>query len=177
MRKFTAALAFSVAVSFLAACGGNSFNVDDARFVSRMMPHHQLGMTLINEAVVKSHDVRLRNLVFEMGGYHDSEMKSLMSWATRWNVSEADSFPGEISSADLGRLSAMTGSDYDTVWLDLMITHHVGAVKIATEELRMGHNGGATAMAQEVLTSQQLQINEMRDLLKSMCTASHTAGC
>lgn len=171
MRLRRAAESLLVAVT-LAACGGPHHGPADSAFVSRMIPHHELGMELINEATLHSDDVELRRLVFEMSGYHHDELAQLHEWAHAWGTGTAQRFPGRIDEADLTSLAGLKGPGHDTWWLALMIRHHRGAVDIAGEEIRSGTNRDAVAMAHTVLAVQQRQITDMEHLLRGYCAAT-----
>lgn len=171
MRLRRAAELIAIA-SVLASCGTAPHGQADSAFVSRMIPHHELGMELINEATLHSDDVELRRLVFEMGGYHHDELAQLHEWAHAWGTGAARRFPGRIDQADLSSLGELRGPGHDTWWLALMIRHHRGAVDIAGEEIRSGTNRDAVTMAHTVLAVQKRQITDMEHLLRGYCAAT-----
>lgn len=150
-------------------------NEDDKRFVDQLIPHHHLGMRLLDEAVLKSQDVRLRRLVFEMGSYHSDELHTLEQWSEQWGLSGVDEFPGSLSEAELQHLSTLTSAAHDTYWLELMIRHHEGALAITANDA-LGRR--TRTLAETVADVQRQQIFEMRELLTDLCNddASLT-GC
>ena len=161
-----------------AGCGAPRHNEFDATFVSRMIPHHHLGMELIDEATQRSDDVRLRRLVFEMGTYHHDELAALEKWAADWGTSPAATFPGDIEASSVDRLQGYSGRAHDTWWLHLMISHHRGAILSSRAEAAGGIFAEATDMAGTIEKIQSRQIDEMSSLLRELCDGATTLpGC
>jgi uncharacterized protein (DUF305 family) len=162
----------------VAACGKSSPpSVADRNFVVSMVPHHHLGMVLLDDAAPRVADVRLRRLVFEMSDYHHAETSLLEHRLDDWQLDGASSFAGELSAADLSRLDAAEGDDYDVLWLRLMIAHHRGALVLADSQIAHGTVDELVVMARSVRDVQQDQIDEMRDLLAELCTESTLGSC
>jgi uncharacterized protein (DUF305 family) len=53
--------------------------------------------------------------------------------------------------------------DVDRDFVAMMVPHHQGAVDMAKAELKYGHNEQLRRLAQEIVTTQQLEIKVMRD--------------
>lgn len=167
VRRAAAACALlAVAVAGLMSCGGDSNGPNDADrvFVGAMVPHHELGIDLIDDAVPRVDDVRLRRLIFKMSAYHDSELHDLENRAKEWGVETPQRFPGWIDPVELTALSALSESDYDVRWLDLMIEHHEGAVILADVEATVGSDTDLRSLARRIADAQREEISKMREL-------------
>ena len=163
-RSFVAALCVVLAT----ACSGQPEpNTADKTFVSEMVAHHRLGMTMVESAVLKSDDVRLRKLVFEMESYHGHELHQLSSNLQDWNMYEAKVFPGFIDQIRLAQIDQLTGPAYDEAWILAMIEHHEGAVLIGKNQLLGGKVPDLIALAKKVVTTQKAEIAEMKKILES----------
>jgi uncharacterized protein (DUF305 family) len=149
----------------LMSCGGAEPNAADRLFVAEMIPHHHLGMELVDQATRRVDDTRLRRLVFEMSSYHVSELEQLHEWAKKWNVEPAVDFPGDITKSELADLAALDGRNYDLRWLELMIEHHEGALEISERQIIEGSNDTSIDMAETVDDVQRREIADMEDLL------------
>jgi uncharacterized protein (DUF305 family) len=75
---------------------------------------------------------------------------------------------GMMSQADMDRLETSTGTEFDRLWLELMIQHHEGAVKMSKSEVAGGKNPDAIALAQAIISSQQAEITTMESLLTKL---------
>ena len=159
----------------------------DAVFAVHMVPHHELGVRLIELAAVQADDVRLRELAFEMSGYHRRELTQLRGWRTAWSrpsrsmpldsmgpmgtmdiapAAAAPSMPlGMLTDAELADLSSRSGRSFDRRWLELMIRHHEGGVAMADLEVRSGRCKPALALAATISSVQREQITAMHSLL------------
>ena len=173
-------IALAVLAILAAACSHDDWRPADRTFVAQMIPHHHLGMRLIDDATVHSADVRLRGLVFEMSGYHQSELETLEAWATEQGVATADEFPGDLSDDDVASLQRLTGTAHDIWWLELMIRHHRGALTIADSEITGGGVAAALDMASNVRDVQTAEIAKMDQLRRTLCaemSAPEPNGC
>lgn len=170
----------AVAVAVAAAGCGTGPGDAEREFVAAMLPHHRLGTRLVDEASMNSSDVRLRRLVFEMSGYHGHETGRLAEWAEVWEVEEAETFEGDLPTADVARLDGLSGSDHDTWWLVLMIEHHRGAVDITSRLLAGGVDPAdeVAVLAGSIRSVQSDELAVMDELLAELCTEDPSAaGC
>ena len=149
---------------------GENLSDADETFVAHMIPHHEIGMELMEVATTHADDVRLRRLVFEMGDYHHSDMGSLLRWSTEWGVERSDDFPGDISDETLQRLESLAGAKFDVAWLEVMIDHHEGALDISRAALEHGARRDVEDLARSTIEVQSREITEMSLLRDEICT-------
>jgi uncharacterized protein (DUF305 family) len=76
------------------------------------------------------------------------------------------SMPGMVDDAAMKRLESLRGAEFDTLWLQSMISHHQGAVEMAKAEIANGQNGEAKALAEHVVSSQEAEITQMKQMLE-----------
>lgn len=76
--------------------------------------------------------------------------------------------PGMATPEQMARLQAAEGTEFDRMFLSLMITHHQGALTMAREVLAHGLDTVVNDMARDVLTSQNAEINRMRDMASGL---------
>lgn len=72
--------------------------------------------------------------------------------------------PGMATATQLAQLRAAKGTAFDELFLKLMITHHQGALTMATEVLSDGNNVLIEEMANDVIAQQTSEINRMRSM-------------
>jgi uncharacterized protein (DUF305 family) len=72
---------------------------------------------------------------------------------------------GIMSAQDMATLQAAKGSQFDTMWLQMMTQHHQGAIDMAKTELNQGASTDAKTLAQKIIDGQQAEITEMKGLL------------
>ena len=67
----------------------------------------------------------------------------------------------------MSELEAAQGQEFETMWLEMMIEHHQGAIELAKDEQSNGAFGPAKDLAESIETSQQAEIDHMNELLTS----------
>jgi uncharacterized protein (DUF305 family) len=63
------------------------------------------------------------------------------------------------------KLESLQGAEFDTLWLQSMIAHHEGAIEMAQTEIASGANDDAKRLAQGIVTTQQGEITQMKQIL------------
>lgn len=74
--------------------------------------------------------------------------------------------PGMVDDATMQRLESLSGREFDTLWLESMISHHQGAVEMAKAEIANGANPEAKALAEEIIKAQEAEIAQMKQMLE-----------
>lgn len=74
--------------------------------------------------------------------------------------------PGMMDSQQMQQLQQATGAEFDRTFLQMMISHHQGAIAMARTELADGQNPQATQHAQQIIDAQQSEIQNMQKLLQ-----------
>jgi uncharacterized protein (DUF305 family) len=72
---------------------------------------------------------------------------------------------GMVDEATMKRLATLKGAEFDTLWLQSMIGHHEGAIAMANTEIADGANPDAKALAEQIVTAQKAEIDQMKQML------------
>lgn len=109
----------------------------------------------------------------DMGGMDHGNMDmgggpSAQSPAAKSSSMPDMSMPGMMSAEQMQQLQSASGAAFDKLFLQLMITHHQGAIEMADTELADGSNPQALALAQKIKADQTAEITEMQTLLQSL---------
>lgn len=57
------------------------------------------------------------------------------------------------------------GAEFETMWLEMMVEHHQGAVEMAQTEQTDGQHQPAIDLAEQIETSQTAEIEQMQTML------------
>jgi len=76
--------------------------------------------------------------------------------------------PGMMSDTQVQELTGATGTEFDRLFLPLMMVHHQGAIEMADTEIAQGSNPAAVALAESIKTSQTAEITQMQQLLSTL---------
>jgi uncharacterized protein (DUF305 family) len=75
---------------------------------------------------------------------------------------------GMLSDADMARLEAADGTEFDRLFLEFMILHHEGAVEMAEEEVADGEAPETVGQAERVIEDQTAEIAEIEEILAGL---------
>ncbi|MCF8606977.1 DUF305 domain-containing protein [Gordonia sp. HY442] len=146
-------------------------NDADVMFAQMMIPHHRQAVQMSDILLAKDgvpDDVR--ELAESIKSAQAPEIQQLTGWLGAWGAPvEADMgghhMDGMVSDADLAKLKSAPGEDAAHLYLQQMIGHHEGAVKMAQTEIDDGQNPDAVAMARSIVDTQNKEIHSMKDML------------
>ncbi|WP_193045080.1 DUF305 domain-containing protein [Mycolicibacterium baixiangningiae] len=151
-------------------------NADDVTFARDMMPHHQQALQLVDLARGRSNDPALLELASAIAAAQGPEMDQLAGMLRSWGQDpevgmdhsghDMAAMPGMVDDATMKRLESLSGREFDTLWLESMISHHQGAVEMAKAEIANGDNPEAKAMAQHIIDAQEAEIAQMKQMLE-----------
>jgi uncharacterized protein (DUF305 family) len=189
IRLTVVALALITAIS-LAACstgtGGDEpgtttgsssptaapHNEADVTFAQMMMPHHTQAVDMSEMLLAKS-DIsgEVRQLATDISAAQEPEIEQLSTMLDEWGEDQTahlgHSMDGMMSDEDIAALDAATGAGAERLFLEQMIQHHTGAIEMARTEVEDGKYPHAVAMAENIVSTQQAEIDQMEDLLAS----------
>jgi uncharacterized protein (DUF305 family) len=72
---------------------------------------------------------------------------------------------GMVDAAAIANLASLKGPEFDKLWMQSMISHHEGAIEMANAEIAGGANVDAKNLAQQIVTAQQGEITQMKQML------------
>jgi len=163
----------SMSASSAAPQGSAAHNSADAMFAQMMLPHHEQAVTMSDIMLAKEGlDPRITKLATQIKAAQSPEITKMTDWLTAWGeptkMSGDMSMDGMVGAEGLDKLKAAQGTDASKLFLTQMIGHHEGAVKMAQTETANGSNPDAVALAKSIITSQEKEIQEMKDLLATL---------
>jgi len=151
------------------------FNDVDVEFVQGMIPHHEQAIEMAEIALdpKAGASAEVLALAERIRAGQDPEIDLMRGWLKVWGRPEMQDMPGHDMSSmdgmmtpeDMEKLSTLTGAAFDTLWLELMIAHHEGAVKMADIAKAGGKNADVRTLLDAVITAQTAEITEMKGLL------------
>jgi len=149
-------------------------NDADVAFAQGMIPHHQQAVEMAQLAEGRAEDPAVLDLAGRIEAAQAPEIEQLTAWLEEWGEDPAGMEGMEgmegmdsatMSTEDMEALEAASGPEFDRMFLEMMIEHHEGAIAMAETEIESGEFPDAVAMAEEIVATQQAEIDEMTDLL------------
>jgi uncharacterized protein (DUF305 family) len=183
------ALVLSLALT-LSACGGSAapageaptsasadagaqHNDADVGFAQMMIPHHQQALEMAETALQRTQNAEVRALAEQIQSAQDPEITTLSGFLESWGAAPADEgmagmdhsgMSGMMGQGDMDALAGASGAAFDTLFLEMMIAHHEGAITEAEREVAEGANAQAKELAAQIVSDQTAEIEQMRQL-------------
>ena len=159
--------------SMIATPAAGEHNAADIAFATNMIPHHAQAIEMSDMAAEQAHNAEVKELASKIKAAQAPEINQMSGWLTGWGEPVPDTsmsgggmgMDGDMmTEEEMSALHEASGTDFDRMWLEMMIKHHQGAVAMATTELKSGSNADAKDLAQNIITSQKAEIEEMQQL-------------
>lgn len=148
-----------------------AYNDNDVMFAQMMIPHHEQAVEMADIMLDKDDlDPKTVALSEKIKEAQAPEIERLNGFLESWGQpATADSMDhamdGMLSKDDLDRLKAAQGEEASQLFLEQMTEHHEGAVAMAKEEAAKGDNPEAVALAEDIVSAQESEIQEMQEML------------
>jgi len=163
---------------------GNSYSPDDVKFMQDMIPHHNQAVQMAELVSDRTNNQELRDVAGRIDASQVDEIEFMDGWLSdRGEVvpeTTAHSamhmshvMAGMASPDDMARLAELEGTEFDRLFLTLMIAHHEGAVTMVEELLEQPGSAYDPVLFQfvnDVTNDQSQEIERMNAMLASLST-------
>lgn len=150
--------------------GEDDFNTADFAYARMMIEHHTQALEMTGLAAKQAASGQVKRLAARIAAAQGPEITTMKAWLTthdgdkRATEHRHEAMPGMATEAQLKQLRAARGKAFDTLFLKLMITHHDGAISMATDVKAQGNNIQIEEMADDVIAQQTSEISRMREM-------------
>ncbi|NLE81759.1 MAG: DUF305 domain-containing protein [Rhodococcus sp.] len=166
------------------ADSSTAHNQADVAFLQMMYPHHEQAVEMAAMVDGRTTNEQIIDLASEIEAAQGPEMEQMTALLEQFGEpaptgtghsmdmdhggghGEDGGMSGMMSEGEMTELANMSGAEFDTMWLEMMIVHHQGAIDMAETELAAGENTEAKDMANAIVDVQQSEITTMQDLLQ-----------
>ncbi|MFD4021554.1 DUF305 domain-containing protein [Streptomyces sindenensis] len=151
--------------------GRDTANSADFRYAQMMIEHHAQALVMTELAPKRASGSAVKRLAERIAAGQKPEIGAMEGWLERNGGDKRKQhhdhsrMPGMATEDQLKKLRAAEGTAFDELFLKLMITHHQGAITMATEALSEGNDIFVEEMAGDVVAQQTVEINRMRGML------------
>ncbi len=163
--------------------GGDSANADagiDRAFTADMIPHHDSAVEMAEVAKERSQrpeiqglaDDIIRSQSDEIGQMRDIDGRLAGGGAPKGDLGASDEMMGMSMNAG----SLRTAEPFDRAFIDMMIPHHQGAIRMARVELEKGADAETKQLAEAIIAAQTKEIEQMNGWRKDWFGAASPAG-
>lgn len=148
----------------------DSPNAADFVYARMMIEHHTQALEMTGLAPKQAASGQVKRLAARIAAAQGPEITTMKGWLTAHDGAKRptehrhEEMPGMATEAQLKQLRAARGKAFDALFLKLMITHHDGAISMATEVKAQGNNIQVEEMADDVIAQQTSEISRMREM-------------
>ncbi|WP_350349642.1 DUF305 domain-containing protein [Agromyces sp. G08B096] len=158
-----------------------STSAADAEWVAGMAEHHDQAVALAGLAVDRAADAEVIAAAARIAEAQAAEASALRGWLERRGAAGPDAhadgaMPGEISAEAMDRARDAEGAEFDRLFVDLMVSHHEGAVVMCEERLEASGDAAVTRWARTIASAQAIEIDRLRELAARLDAAGAPAG-
>lgn len=146
----------------------------DLHFLAMMTPHHQQAVDM-SEIILAAQgtSAATADLADRIKVGQEEEIDTMVDWAEQWDqhdLMEQHSqhiANGMITPEQLDQLKTLEGEEADTLFLQLMHSHHAGAVAMTQDQIDNGGYQPLVDLAQQMIDVQTAEMREMEQLLEA----------
>jgi uncharacterized protein (DUF305 family) len=157
---------------------GALYTVADVEFMQGMIAHHGQAIHMSRLATTRGASPRVLKFANKIDQSQAAEIRLMQEWlvANHQTAPTAESWrtmsmPGMLTAAQLASLDAAKGTNFDRRFLNLMIQHHNGALKMVEDLFanpRAAQDVDVSVFANDVVTVQTAEIGLMQQMLANL---------
>ena len=157
---------------------GANYTVADVEFMQGMIAHHAQAIHMSRMAEAHGANPRLLRLATKIDQSQVAEIRIMQEWlrsngqvapdTSSWRTMKMD---GMLTEEQLKELDAAIGVAFERLFLEYMIQHHEGALKMVKDLFaspRAGQEVDVNVFANDVVTVQTAEIGVMRQMLSQL---------
>ncbi len=163
--------------------GGNS---PEAGFARDMSTHHAQAVEMGLMAFQQGQDAEIRQVGGDIATGQQGEIGTMQTWLRSWKLDPTGDqppmawmpdgaqsvknglMPGMATPEEMAKLRAAQGREFDILFLQMMIRHHIGGVHMIDGILDHGHDDDVLAVAQVMKNTQQTDLTNLQAALKRL---------
>ncbi|MEV0397416.1 DUF305 domain-containing protein [Polymorphospora rubra] len=154
---------------------GQTYNTMDTWFLRMMIPHHTQALQMAALAPDRAESPGLAALADRIRSSQAPEILVMRAWLEARGIdADADGHDhrtegmlGMHTPEAMRDLAATRGADFDRKFVAMMISHHEGAIRMATDVLKTGIDVEVEKIANDVAAEQAAEITRMRALVSN----------
>ena len=157
---------------------GAIYTVADVEFMQGMIAHHAQAIYMTRMAEAHRASPRVLKLATKIDQSQVAEIRIMQDWLVHYGQEAPDTsswrtmtMAGMLTEAQLKRLDAATGVEFDRAFLSLMIQHHEGALKMVEDLFSKpgaGQEVDVNVFANDVVSVQTAEIGAMQQMLSQL---------
>lgn len=146
----------------------------DIVFAQNMSDHHDQAIEMSFVVLANSENSNLRGLAYDIINTQATQRGMMMGWLQNWDEplnSDLDHAQmeamGMASGAEMERLYELEASELDSLFMELMIRHHMGGIDMAEIYVEEGEYDLLIDLAETMIAGQRGEIEYLDSLYET----------
>jgi uncharacterized protein (DUF305 family) len=152
----------------------------DVKFMQGMIGHHAQAVEMVALINDRTASVDMKRLGLRIQVSQEDEMNMMRTWlqvrgekvpGPHSHHEPGGFMPGMLTAEEMSQLAAAKGTEFDRLFLQGMIKHHIGALTMVEELFKTpgaGQDGEIFAFASDVDADQRMEIDRMGLMLREL---------
>ncbi|MFI7429654.1 DUF305 domain-containing protein [Micromonospora sp. NPDC049836] len=151
----------------------------EAGFARDMSTHHAQAVEMGLMAFQQGQDPEVRQIGGDIATGQQGEIGTMQTWLRSWKLDPTGDqapmawmpdgaqsvknglMPGMATPEEMAKLRSAKGREFDLLFLQMMIKHHIGGVHMLDAVLEQGHDDDVLAVAQVMKNTQQTDLTNL----------------
>lgn len=172
------------------ALSATEHNDADVAFATDMIQHHAQALSMVDLTMGRPLDPEVERLAEDIRAAQGPEIETMSDWLTEWGeevpptmrdhshaghdtdgmggsmegMDDAE-MPGMMSAEEMTALEEASDAEFQSMWLEMMVEHHEGAIEMAEQQQDDGRYRPAVDLAASIIEAQQAEIDTMESML------------
>lgn len=151
------------------------FNADDVAFTTNIIRHDQQGVDMSALVPDRSTNTGVIAFATKSAVALQSNIVTLRALLVQWDENpdaktgsggDGVTLKGMADQATIAKLASLHGNEFDTLWLQSMVSRHEGAIEMANAEIANGNNVDAIGLAKQIAQVQAGEISLLQHMLE-----------
>lgn len=146
----------------------------DLHFLGMMIPHHEQAVEM-SDIILAADDTSeaSADLAQRIKVGQEEEIDTMADWVDQWDQDEVMAkhaqhiADGMLTPEQMDQLEALEGEEADTLFLQLMHSHHAGAIPMTKDQIDNGGYQPLVDLAQQMLDVQTAEMDEIEQILEA----------
>jgi uncharacterized protein (DUF305 family) len=169
----------------------------DVGFVRDMVVHHSQAVSLAMIVIQRATVPAVSEMADEIATTQQREAGEMTGWLQQWGLPTTTAapamswmthapgasaaavdppMPGMATRREVARLAVTRGRNADLMFCRLMLPHHLGGLHMINEVIARGSRPEVIALAEQMRTAQQREINQINRLLTQIASPASEHG-
>ena len=183
-----AALAIAAVIALVTFAGGGDDDdaevaAVDGAFITGMVPHHESAIEMAEMAREDGEHPEIRQLAADIITAQSNEIAILNDIHRRLYGEPVGAMqhgslglPEELMGMDMEMETLESARPFDREFIDMMVAHHQGAIRMAQIELAEGDDEATKSLANTIIEAQSREIDQLNEWRSEWYGAPSPAG-